>query len=59
MRLLVDICMQLTFVNIIITGRDDVIDYVYDNVVASAYVYGCVYADEYVNDDDSCYCLCI
>lgn len=49
----------LTSVNIIIAGRDDVIGYVYDNVAVSAYVYEYVYADEYVNDNDSCYCLCI
>lgn len=38
---------------------DDVIDYVHDNVAIPAYVYVCVYADEYVNDNGSCYCICI
>lgn len=33
-------------VNYIMTILDDAIDYMYDNVTVSAYVYGCVYADD-------------
>lgn len=38
---------------------DICIIYVHDDVDVSTYEYANVYADEYVNDNDSCYCMCI
>lgn len=65
--LLMDVYMNLVCVlsiysfNFIMRVADDVIGYVHDNVNVSAYEYVNVYANGYVcvNDNDSCYCICI
>lgn len=63
--LLMDMYMYLVCVlsiylfNFIMRVADDVIDYVYDNVNVSAYEYVDVYANGCINDNDSCYCICI
>lgn len=63
--LLMDVHMNLVCVlsiysfNLIMRIADDVIDYVNDDVDVSAYEYVNVYADGYINDNDSCYCICI
>ena len=63
--LLMDVYMNLVCVlsiysfNFIMRISDDVIGHMHDDVDVSAYEYASVYADGCVNDNDSCYCICI
>lgn len=65
--LLMDVYVYLVCVlsiysfNFIMCIADDVIGHVHDDIDVSAYEYVNVYADGYVfvNDNDSCYFICI